>query len=254
MSKKTDETKDLMVLQTRNFLICEYPPSEIADLVQENFGGAKLMLTDLDRIRIPSGGGIHYVLPSLEEGEQPVKSFEGVIIHIQPHRAWWKNSIDDAGGGVPPDCYSPDGHKGIPISQAALEAGIGGACASCPMNEWRSDGKRGKGCKEMRLVFIVRPETLLPAVLILPPTSIKKVNSYLQALTNRLIKKNTVITRFGLQKIQNKDNIEYAQAIFSMATKLDKKSIDAINAYVEPLKNIVSMGFWKDESIVEDER
>jgi hypothetical protein len=50
-------------------------------------------------------------------------------------------------------------------------------CASCPMNRWGSagDARKGKACREKRLLLTLRDGEALPVVIVAPPTSILAV-------------------------------------------------------------------------------
>ena len=89
-----------------------------------------------------------------------------------------------------PDPASPDD---APVTQCELVAPGTGAwrvtpddpntaiemrqCASCPMNKWGSagEGRRGKACREKRLLLVLRDGEALPVTVVAPPTSIMPV-------------------------------------------------------------------------------
>jgi hypothetical protein len=224
------ESTALVVLDKGGYALAKFTPAELREAIGANFADDELTPNDLDRVRVPSGGGTAWAIPTLEGDEDMVKQIEGVIVHYRPARAYWSQSLDESGGGSPPDCSAPDGKHGV--------GEPGGACAACPLNQFgsASDGGRGKACKEMRLLFILKPDSLLPLVLVLPPTSIKPFKKYLQRLTSAAVPYSKVQSTIGLEKTKNKDNIEFAQATFKVVEKLDPASADHVAAYAESMR------------------
>jgi hypothetical protein len=236
MAKKKDDTETkeapttaMTVLSKSGYALAKYDAAQLVETVRENFGGDDLTPNDLDRVKMPSGGGIAWEVPGLDGELSPVKELTGVIVLYRPARAYWAQSLEESGGGSPPDCSAADGKRG--------EGQPGGVCADCPLNVFGSSEKgRGKACKEMRLLFIVRPESLLPLVVPLPPTSIKPFKQYLQRLTSAALPYPRVQTKITLTKEKNADNIEFAQASFKMVDKLDDASAAHIKAYAESMR------------------
>jgi hypothetical protein len=115
------------------------------------------------------------------------------------------------------------------------------------MNQFGSAQKgRGKACKEMRLVFMLMGEGMLPFVVVLPPTSIPTLKKYLTRLSNKGVKYTRVITSLGLTEAQNKDGIKFAQATFAVAKGKDDKAIvlDAASfAHVEEYSKSLQTAF-----------
>ena len=66
-------------------------------------------------------------------------------------------------------------------------------CKGCPMNEWgtaqgdEGDSKKGKACKEMRRLYLLRKDAIIPAKIVLPPTSINAWDDYLSERVNQRI-------------------------------------------------------------------
>ena len=85
------------------------PQGDIRAIIAENLGDG-ITANDLDRVKIPSGGGLAFEVPTLEGGEME-KSIEGVIVHHQDQNAYWSSPIE-SGSHMPPDCASRDGKYG----------------------------------------------------------------------------------------------------------------------------------------------
>ncbi len=87
----------------------------------------------------------------------------------------------------------PESPEDAPLTQCELVApGVGAwrvnpadpetqielrECATCPMNKWGSagDGRKGKACREKRLLLVLRDGEAIPVVVVAPPTSILSV-------------------------------------------------------------------------------
>lgn len=172
------------------------------------------------RIKIAPGGIGQFLM-----GDETAKTFTAIVALSQKIRGYWP----DSGTGAAPICSSPDGVHGIfnpspSDEQFAAAANVRTphpavialtnnqpiaetyACASCPMAQWGSEhqrrGGQGKGqaCKSMiRLLLFVEGWTL-PALMSLPPTSIKVWNAYCSGLAAKRSAYFAVRTKFELDK------------------------------------------------------
>src|SRR5262245_7669139 len=91
--------------------------------IAANIGSGGLSEFDLTRIKIPSGGGLQWPVPSLE-GEIMESVIEGVIVLVCATRAYYSQPMSEGSGNHPPDCSSSDGISGT--------GKPGGHCALCP--------------------------------------------------------------------------------------------------------------------------
>lgn len=223
-----------LVLAKANFALAKFSLDQLVESVKENFEDEELGPNDLDRIRVPSGGALAWSIPDIDEGEKSAKTIEGVMLMYRTARAYWSVGMDEGGGNLPPDCSSQDGKHGGGTP--------GGICKDCPLNQFGSGKGRGKACKEMRLVFFLMPGSLLPSVVVMPPTSISSLKKYLGRLTNNALSYRRVVTSISLNGTQNKDGIKYAQAVFDVAKSgkdrliLDTESAKRIGEYAEAFK------------------
>jgi hypothetical protein len=188
--------------------------------------------TDLDRVHIPAGGGQVWEIPTLE-GSDAAKEIEGVIVHHNQARAYWRQSFEESGGGTPPDCSSRDGYDGI--------GDPGGDCAKCPFAQFGSGNEEtnSQACKQMTIVYMMRPDSILPMAVALPPTSIKPARAYLLRLASRGIRPHEVVTRIKLESAQSGSGIKYSKASFEMAGRVDKKDAEKMGAYAKSLKPVL---------------
>ena len=131
-----------------------------------------------------------------KEGEEKFPEFEGYILHYQRANVYWEKDVSETGGGTAPDCASIDGIK--PTQGENIQSD---SCLNCPKNQWGSDPKTGKGkaCKNIIRMHILRDGDLLPIRLTIPPTSLKVVDEYMTYLTNKGLPYQIVKTKFSLE-------------------------------------------------------
>lgn len=208
--------------------------NDLAQLVSENLGaGATLNLSDLRRIKIPTGGMTQFEIPDPLTGESEyVKEIYGVVIGHKIGKAFWAKAYGkDGSTGTPPDCRSDDGVHGIgnpnPLDKENFQIGkdqFGHLCETCPNAEFgtANDGEgAGKACKDLRFMFFFSGDAMLPQVLIAPPTSLKPMKDYFLGLINKSLIYNHVITKFTLVKQTSKGGVDYAQLKPSIDKVLD---------------------------------
>lgn len=188
---------------------------------------------DFDRVRIPSGGGLVFEVPG-DDPDNPdmVKELVGVIVDHHPVNAYW--AVKYSGENNPPDCSSMDGKEGVDRD------GNRRPCNSCPYNEWGSDEDgRGKACKNMRRIYILREGEMFPLLLTLPPTSLKNFSNY---MAKRIIGKGrrsyNVLTKVSLKKAVSSGGITYSQASFSLAGILSEEDAKKMEEYSRAIKAI----------------
>ena len=206
------ETKDLAVLDYRALKI---NPEKFAEIVKANTGDTGLTVSELDRVKVPAGGGQSWSVPSVA-GEQGVKEIEGVIIAWRDVRAYWEAAF--SGGNEPPQCSSEDGVRGIGTP--------GGLCLTCPLAQFGSaPPKNGvktdaQACHASRMLFMLRKEDLLPIVVSIPPTSIRPCKQYYTGLVRLGCFHHDVITGLSLHRDKNEGGIVYSLVSFRMVREL----------------------------------
>lgn len=209
-----------------SYLVSSIAPSEISKIIAENVGPAGITEWDLDRIKVPAGGGTLWTLQTLE-GEQAVPTIEGVIVHWRDGRVYWRDTF--AGGSTPPDCSSRDGVLGIGTP--------GGDCSACPLSKFGSAASgTGQACKQYRLLYVLTRDKLLPTVIVCPPTSIAPVRKYLLRLAASGVSASSVVTSIGLERVQSRQGIAYSQVTLSLVERLDDP---ALRQYVELIRPVL---------------
>lgn len=211
MAKDTPST-DLVVAGTDStFLALRMPEDEITNLIRTNVGSRSLDAQSLDRVKIPAGGSTTWEIPTLD-GEKAEKEFEGVIIHWATRRVMWRNADPD---GSPPDCSSPDGFHGY--------GDPGVACQGCPLNVFGSDDgdKPGKKCRELRQLFILQEDGILPIVVNATPGSLKNADQYFNRLLRAGVPATAVVTKLSLEKAKSQAGQDFAKIVFTAGRRLD---------------------------------
>jgi hypothetical protein len=180
-------TTDLATIPPGGFLALTHTTGEIQAIIGDNLAGQDVGEFDLPRVTMPAGGGTRWEIPGLA-GTESSETLTGILVYTRQTRAYWPSK--DATGD-PPQCASRDGQVGI--------GDPGGECRTCPHAQFGSDGQRGQACKQQSQWFLLRPDSFLPVVLGLPPTSLKAAKQYMLALAGAGIRYFEVVTEIGLE-------------------------------------------------------
>ena len=227
--KSGNSTTALAKVGDQEYAILKAGIEALPEILQENIGAEGLSSFELDRIKIPAGGMQAWSIPTVD-GEEVVKEFTGVIIYHKLGRVLWKDSLEDSGGGSPPDCSSDDSVTGI--------GDPGGDCAKCAFARFGSDPKGGKGqaCKQVKQLFVMRANALLPVCVSLPPTSLAPAKKFLLRLASNGLPYYAVLVKFGLEKVNNTSGIEYSRAVLSVAQRLAPEQAAQFKQYSQSLR------------------
>ena len=124
------------------------------------------------RIKIPAGGVLQFELPT-GDPQHPDYSptLTGVILFNHASCAYWPEG-DEYSDDVPPLCSSVDGKQGY--------GEPGGVCEACALSQFGSASNgRGKACKNMRVLYLLRSGEFMPLAINLSPTSISPFREFL---------------------------------------------------------------------------
>jgi hypothetical protein len=224
--------QDIVVIEPSEYAIVKADPQELLQIIRDNIGG-QIGAFDLDRCKVPAGGGTMWELPTLE-GYKETKEIHGVIVHFSNPRAYWKENFEDSGGGTPPDCSSTDGYLG--------HGDPGGDCTECPLAQFGSapakgdKPSRGQACKQMRFLFLARPGSIIPLLIVAPPTSLKELKQYFMRLAGEMVNFASVITELTLIKDKNADGITYSRIVPRMVKRLDGAEFKRVKEYADALR------------------
>jgi len=228
--------KELAVKETATFMVLANAQGAI-EALKSNLEGETLSPMDLDRVSIPAGGGVTWCVPTLE-GEENIPEIVGVIVGVQNCRAYWPGEF--TGGGDPPDCVSEDNVTGV--------GDPGGTCKFCKFAEFGSDSRgKGQACKQIKRLFVLRPSSMLPLVVNLPPTSLKAGTRYLLRLAGNSLKYQAAVTRITLEKTKSSDGIAYSTAVFALAAKLDPTQAKAMEDYAHAMGPLLRRSVTKED-------
>lgn len=230
----------LAVISSNGTALTELENAVLAELDADNGGAYDYQPT---RIKFPSGGMMAFSVDDSDTLKPPVKA---IIAVSQKARAFWP-AKDTA--GQPPLCSSPDGVAGMfdtTSDQVAAAAGLafrhpaldtldpeqaGGPwqCATCAMAQWGSGNGRGQACKSLRRLIVLVEGWTMPAIMTLPPTSIKAFDTYASACARtRGGAYFTNWTRIELAQESNGAGIKFSVAKFSVEKPLSQAELAAV--------------------------
>lgn len=218
-----------------NYKVATMPAEKLVAVIQANVAGG-ISPFDLMRLKVPAGGGIAWTVPSLSGPAESEKIIEGVIVAWSDQRAYWKQEF--SGAGTPPDCASRDNITGV--------GEPGGRCRTCALAQFGSAPKkanaksdpRGQACKQMRLLFIIRPGDLLPIIVAVPPTSLKNVRDYFLNLAREGVPYYQCTTRLGLASDKNADGIAYSLVEPRLGQQLSDEEAARIKLFSDSLQSV----------------
>lgn len=167
----------------------------------------------MDRVKIPSGGGLQFELPGEDDEPEQLKEIEGVIMYQHCVNGYYKTAYK--GGNNPPDCCSFDGVSGT--------GDPGGNCAVCAFNQYGSATEGdGKACKNRRWLYLLRENELLPIMVSVPTASLQAFTQYMKHLLC-------------------KGGITYSQVVFKQVRPLTVEERTAISNMSGQIMSLVKM-------------
>lgn len=220
--------------------------ASLAEILAANFSGpgdVGISPLDLERIKVPGGGGPAFTIKDPDGSQDAAKEVRGIIVGHTMQRAWWLPSENGETSNSPPSCSSRDmltGHGDNGSGKLGAHD-----CATCPQAAWGSSAKGGKGqaCKQMALVLMLREgreDRLFPSLLIAPPTSLRGWQQYRIALSNRQLAFFGAETILGLVDDRNKAGTKYARVTFRMGRVLDAAEVRSVLAYSKSVQALIS--------------
>jgi len=179
---------------------------------------AARLKADLERNRriIPATGG-NYI--NVEDGKFILpdgKSFPtltGIILDFRKVFTFYKNAFNPK-VKAKPDCFAIGMEENEMRPDAASpKPQHGESCESCPQNAWKSAVGGGKRCKNMYRIAIIPADNFDASairLLMLPPTSIKNLNNYINNLAeNRDLVPAQVVTTISLDSEVNYTKFQF---------------------------------------------
>ncbi|MBP1737658.1 MAG: Tsac [Oscillospiraceae bacterium] len=209
----------------------------------EDMDGLQL---NFQRVKIPSGGALQFEIPG-DDPENPdyARYLEGVILYNHASGAYWP-ADSEYDENTAPLCSSVDGKMGI--------GEPGGACETCSLNRFGTapDG-RGKACKNMRVLYLLRDGEFMPLQVSLSPTSIKPFRDFINAafVTRRRGTCGSVI-QIGLKRANNGKD-EYSVATFRKLYDFTGQELSQIKAYADGFREQVKLALQQRAAATEDQ-
>lgn len=219
------------------------------EVISENLDGMGDF--KFDKIDMPGGGGISFVVIDEEGVEKPMQEIKGIVLDKFPFKRWYAKAFDDKDAddiGIP-DCFSADNVHGSGCEEANIPAGQ--LCAECRFGQWGSDrkGGRGKDCADKIRFHILQEGNVFPVYIDTPPTSLANFKDYVKRLANKLLPFYGVVTVVGLERDKSGGGISYSKLTFKKAADLTGEERRAIKEYIGTL--LPSMRSITRESIGE---
>ena len=190
------------------------------DIIRENLKNQPLSFDLFDVVKSPSGGSTVFAVPGLS-GDEPAKELTGIILDYTTPRAYW--DTPDPVEGTPPTC----------MSQNSIISHDGKACARCPYNDFGSkDGEsNAKACKEFAMIFLLRPNNIIPLLVRVPVTSKPRFLKYSTRLLSSLTPISSVVTKITLEKATSKGGRPYALYNFEAVATLNPEEAAQAKAF-----------------------
>lgn len=198
------------------------------NIIRENLKNQPLSYDLFDVVKSPSGGATVFEVPGLA-GAEAEKELVGIVLDYTTPRAYW--DTPDPVEGTPPVCMSRD----------SLISQDGKICARCPFNDFGSkDGEsNAKACKESVLLFLLRPQSIMPLLVRIPVTSKPRFLRYMTRLVGTLTPLNGVVTKITLEKATSKAGKPYALFDFEAVSVLSSEEAAHARSFAEQFMEIV---------------
>ena len=209
----------------------DYPAltNNALSVIRENLKNQPLSLDLFDVVKSPSGGSTVFSVPGLN-GDEAATELTGIILDYTTPRAYW--TTPEPVEGTPPDCMSVN----------SIISTDGKSCAHCPYNDFGSkDGEsNAKACKESVLLFLLRPNTILPLLVRVPVTSKARFLRYTTRLAGELMSISAVVSKITLERATSRGGKPYALFKFEATDTLDTDTTVQAKAYAQQFMEVVN--------------
>ena len=226
MKVQNIDEKSATMVTSANYLALK---NNALEIIQQNLKNQPLSFSLFDVVKSPSGGSTVFSVPGLS-GDEAAKELTGIILDYNMPRAYW-NSPDPV-EGTPPDCSSPD----------SIISHSGKVCATCPFNDFgsRNGDSNAKACKESVVLFLLRPDNIMPLAVRIPVSSKARFQRYLTRLVGNMISLSSVVTKITLEKTTNRTGQPYSLYNFEVASELSREEADSAKAFAKSFMECVN--------------
>ena len=199
------------------------------DIIRANLKSQPLTLDLFDIVKSPSGGSTIFEVPGLA-GNEAATELSGIVLDHTTPRAYW--DTPDPVEGTPPVCRG----------QNSIISHDGKSCAMCPYNDFGSkDGdSNAKACKESVLLFLLRPNSIIPLLVRVPVTSKPRFLKYSTRLLSTLTPISSVVTKITLEKATSKQGKPYALFNFQTVGALSPEEAAQAKMFGQQFMEIVN--------------
>jgi hypothetical protein len=214
--------------------------------------GETLSLSDLMRVKIPTGGIIQWVIDAVD-GQQVLPKLEGVILAQALIRTLYGKPFEETGGMEPPICFSANSltakwNRSMPYPDNLHQFGVPTEnCLQCPLAQWGTRPKngnnangRGMACQQRRIFLLMTLESQMPLLVTIPTSGLKVAKQYLIGLQALGLEHWQVLTSISLIEAKNADGIKYAKPQFLLLEKLPATVVQAVKRYKQTLEQQIS--------------
>ncbi len=235
-ARQTEPDKERIITMPHNRNLAPVSSGYLAlnnnalDIISENLKNQPLSHGLFDIVKSPSGGTTAFTVPGLS-GDDVEKELTGIIINYTTPRAYW--DTPDPVEGTPPICFSRD----------SLTSHDGRPCAHCMYNDFGSNVKEdsnAKACKESVLLYLLRPDNIIPLIVRVPVSSKLLFLRYMTRLVSSLTPLSGVVTRITLEKATNKTGQPYAIYNFETVGVLTPDEAASAKAYGQRFVEMLS--------------
>lgn len=204
--------------------------SNVFDIIKENLKSQPLSFQLFDIVKSPTGGSTVFSVPGLS-GDDAEKELSGIILDYTTPRAYW--DTPDPVEGTPPTC----------MSHNSIMSHDGKPCIRCPYNDFGSKNgeSNAKACKESVMVFLLRPDNILPLVVRIPVTSKSRFLRCMTRLLSKLTPISGVVTKITLEKATNKDGQPYALFNFETTRILEPEKATSAKEYAKQFMGLINV-------------
>lgn len=199
------------------------------DIIRENLKNQPLSFQLFDIVKSPSGGSTSFSVPGLA-GDEMYKELTGVVLDYMTPRAYW--DTPDPVEGTPPVCYSPN----------SLISSDGKPCSHCQFNDFGSkDGdSNAKACKESVMIFLLRPDNIMPIIVRVPVSSKLIFQRYMTRLIGKMMPLCGVVTKITLEKTTNRTGQPYSLYNFEVVATLSPEETTKARAFGQQFMEVIN--------------
>ena len=230
--------------------------NDIAEAMLANLGeGAMLRESNLTRVKIPTGGGVMWMVPTLT-GDEPSRTIDGILVYQTVRGILWLG--EEPQEGSLPALVSTDlktartiatdlpGEFLRSIEPALIDDARGiYDWTLLPQNEWGSGkGGNGKAAKEQRVLYILRQDEPLPVVVAIQPGSLGNWQEFIIQLTKAGIPFYRAVISLGLERAVSVGGQPYSQVLPKLIGTLTPEQGTVIRTrFTEPMRAVAAACF-----------